>query len=153
MKSILRLRCHVFVAMGQIALSDALDLVVAHVRIQVLEARLLVCLDYIEVLGPAAHRNALPGQVRKLEHVLRVHVLPADTVHECVEGVLVALLFSANALDHDDAKKLERLSSYSTKKVSDWQSLLTIEKCVPLTRRPSPRHLHTTQPHSRDARV
>lgn len=66
MKSILRLWCHVFVAMGQIALPDALDLVVAHVRIQVLQALLLVCLDERKVLGPAAHRYALPAQVRKL---------------------------------------------------------------------------------------
>ena len=104
--------------MGEIAIFDALDLFGAHVRIQVLQALLPVCLDERKVLGPAAHRYALPAQVRKLEHVLRVNVLRADTVHECDEGVRVALLLSANALDHDDAKKLKRLSSQSSKKLA-----------------------------------
>ena len=149
MKRILRLWCHVFVAMGEIALSDALDLVVAHVRIQVLQALLLVCLDERKVLGPAAHRHALPAQVRKLEHVLRVNVLPTDTVHECIEGVLVALLASTDALDHDDAEKLERLSSQSSEKLAIGKACLDLKKRVPPKRRPSPRHLHTSQPHSR----
>lgn len=95
---------------AELVLTDFLGLLQADVVHQEVEHLPAVCLELLDDLRAAAHRQATPPIVdRNLKHVLLLEALTANDFNKRVPNVPLRLILRAYVVDNHDAIVLDRL--------------------------------------------